>query len=530
MLRLGAIARIVLTCALAEACGPTKAPRCVTDADCAPHSICVGTPLGVCVFDVRTDAGINTGIDGGAQDGGVDAGIASDAGTQRDAGAHPGAGVRRDGDICQTALPIEAGTHRGESTLGFENDYFGAQEGVGRCTGSDRGLDRVYSILVPAGRRLIAVVTPEPAPDAGVAYDPSVYLVSSPASNCDRRPRTCLGSDDFGTDSATNTAFHTNTGAVDERVFVVVDSYDSGDLGGRFTLDVSLDSPPAGHACEDAQRIAPGTREGETTLGFSNRYAYGSSANRCTASTAGRDRVYAIDVADGERLSVTARPRASYNPSLALIAGPAERCDASPRVCLASSDAAGPAEPEVVRFGNTTGARLPVLVLVDSAAPGHGTFDLDVTVEPLPVGETCATAQPIGAGLFRAQTTVGMTNDYSGAANGVANCTSSDRGLDRVYRVEVPAGQRLTAMVAPDEATGYDPSITLVAGPAQNCAASPRVCLAADDHGTADVQNVVQHTNAGATPAVVFIVIDNWSASDTGGRFTLTVSLEPVTP
>lgn len=510
-----ATGRYGLVFVLVGACAVSPTPPCQRDADCATGQVCVGAP-GVCLIALR-DAGALP------QDAGVDAGTAAD-GAPPLAGRLLDAGVYLPGETCQNAVPVIAGEYPAQSTVGYRNDYSGATR-AGRCTQSDRGLDRVYAIVVPAGQRLRASVAPEI--DSG-GYDPSVYLIRGPGDRCEVVARECLSADDTGPRTQTNVAWHHNEGTADETVFIVVDAFDSSDEGGQFTLSVALDAAVEGDECESAPRIGAGLLAGQSTRTYSNRYFGGVNANGCTTSTGGRDRAYAVQVPNGQQLTVTATPAGGFDPSLSLIAGPASTCDVEPRICLASTDSGPAGAAETLRWTNRSGGDMTVFVLVDSAAADTGgDFELLVAMEGPPAGDLCANAPLIGAGVYSGQSTTGLSNDYSGASNGVNGCTSSDRGLDRAYAVELPAGTRLTASVQPDDATSeYDPSITLVAGPASNCDVSPRVCLAADDFGVATYLNVVQHTNTSAAPQTVYIIIDNWAPADTGGTFTLTTTLD----
>jgi hypothetical protein len=485
------------------------------------------TPRNLFDSGVAQDGG-SIASDGGTTDGGdvrEDAGVDAgprDAGTAatRDESTPPGADLSaKPGETCQSAQPLTPGEYRGLSLAGYANDYRFAQPGVNRCTSSDNGPDRVFVVTVPAGQRLIASVSPESA-----GFDPSIYLVSSEVS-CDEQPRRCLSSDDSGAAQDPNRAYFTNTNASDARVLVIVDSRHPTVQGGAFTLTVALDTPPPFMTCGTYKEVGPGILGEQTTLGYSNSH-FAGLAPSCRRATPGLDRGYAISIPPQTRLSATVRPEASYDLSLILIEGDVAACEASPLRCLEASDSGGAGVAEVVRAVNATDQMRRVFLIVDSATQGAaGQFELDVAFEGVPAGDTCTNAEVVAAGTYTGQHTSTYGNDYGGASNGVNNCTSSDRGLDRAYRVELPPGMRLTASVVPEGATDFDPSITLVEGPAERCAAVPRVCLASDDFGASTERNFVQRINNTSQSETLFIIIDTYLPGGEGA-FALTVDID----
>src|SRR5207237_6862202 len=94
--------------------------------------------------------------------------------------------------------------------------------------------DVVYSIVVPAGQRLVATAEPE----AGSVFAPAIYLIRAPSSNCNLAPKPCLAGDDQG--GRPSRVTYANTSMADETVFVVIDGYEA--RGGRFVLTTSLGS------------------------------------------------------------------------------------------------------------------------------------------------------------------------------------------------------------------------------------------------------------------------------------------------
>ena len=77
-------------------------------------------------------------------------------------------------------------------------------------------------------------------PDVRATFDPAIYLVKAPASNCDLAPKPCLAGDDSGPATATNTVSYTNASANEETVFIVVDDSSADRRGGAFSLTTSI--------------------------------------------------------------------------------------------------------------------------------------------------------------------------------------------------------------------------------------------------------------------------------------------------
>ncbi|HEY3356003.1 MAG TPA: hypothetical protein VGQ83_22310 [Polyangia bacterium] len=163
----------------------------------------------------------------------TDAAVAADAGTAGDAAPGTDGGVTP-GETCQAAVAVGAGTVAG-STVGFRDDYGGA-DGTGNCyAGSDIGRDRVYELVIPAGQTLTATVSPEPT------YDVAVYLLPAPPSTC-AAATTCLaGADRFIAGGDEQITYRNDTGA-DLAVFVIVDGEVAGSAG-AYTLTTALATP-----------------------------------------------------------------------------------------------------------------------------------------------------------------------------------------------------------------------------------------------------------------------------------------------
>ena len=237
------------------------------------------------------------------------------------------------------------GTLSGQPLAGYGNDYVGERGGT-LCSDSTWGPDRVYSIQVPGTRRLRATVQPAAGADA------TLLLVGGPASACDARPRTCLGSaDDLGPGGAE--VVTTLNSATDAReVFIIVDSYDLDPF--TFSLVTAIETLPAGEVCTTAKPIAtPGTLPTETLVGFADDYGSGTE---CTG-TAGPDSVYSIVVPAGKKLLVTVDPATAWDPSVNLMLGPASNCETPPRVCLTGADDGADGDEQLGRTWQESPAR-----------------------------------------------------------------------------------------------------------------------------------------------------------------------------
>jgi hypothetical protein len=407
-------------------------------------------------------------------------------------------------DTCETALVVPVGSYTG-TTVGAANDYTGGTN----CAGT-AGLDVVYAIDVPAGQRIVATVR-----NTGDTFDPSISLLAAAA--CAATPRVCLSGDDSGGASTVNTARWLNETGATARVFAVVDSFRSADTGGAFVLELALETPPAGDRCSSATLITAGTTSG-TTVGATNDYGTGTNC----AGTAGADVTYAIDVPAGQRATVTVTSGdGTFDPSISLVAGPGETCGGSPRVCLAGDDSGAATTVNSAQWVNGAASSTRIFAVVDSASStATGPFTLTLAFDTPPAGDVCGSAATLTPGTVMGST-VGATNDY-GAGTGCAGTA----GLDFVHALDVPPGQRAVVTVTSGDGT-FDPSISLVAGPAATCGGSPRTCLAGDDSGTASTVNVVRWTNTGGSAATVFAVVDSASPS-AAGPYTLTYAVEPA--
>jgi hypothetical protein len=340
-----------------------------------------------------------------------------------------------------------------------------------RCTGFlDRGKDLVYAATVPAGQRLTATATP--AADAGL--DVVVNLVAGPAASCRAVPPVCLAKADRGLRGEPDTASFVNASAMSQPVLIVVGSYSPSPGDADFTLSTVTVPPPPGDSCTTATPLTSGT-----TLAAQTLTDYGDDVDdgdRCASAGfvgTAADRFYSVALPTGKQLTVTVTPQPGLDMLLSFIDA-AVGCGA-PLTCLAGDVTAMAlaGQSDTLVYTNRSGAPLNILVDVDSRAGSTGTFDVVATIADPPPGDFCGIATTLRLGTPTTGSTLGATNDYEGGER----CASGVTGPDVAYALSVPAGQRATVTVTPTSGDGgFNPSISLVPGPAASCEASPRGC------------------------------------------------------
>jgi hypothetical protein len=412
------------------------------------------------------------------------------------------------GDRCADAISIGAGHIDAQTTLGFTNDYVTAASNG--CVRAALGLDRVYRIDVPAGQRVTVNATPSSS------FDVALTLIDGPASACDASPRVCLAASNSAGAGGAEVARMINASATAKSIFAIVDSAAYG--GGVFDLEVAFDNPPSGDSCANAGPV-PAPSVTQSTALYTDDIRGGAG---CLTSP-GPDRVYAVTVPDATELVVTAAPlSSSWDLLLHILDGPAGRCEAAQRVCLASVNAQGAGTAEVARYSNWSGAERPVFVVVDAATNTAGEFTIQTELRPLslrPEGDLCRSATPLSVGELVAGTTMTLSDDYRAPVS----CTgASTLGPDRVYSVTVGAGQELTVVVLPEAM--FDASVYLLEGPAARCEAGILECSGGADREGPGLAETAHYRNASSAAESIFIVIDGYAIGEAGG-FLIQASL-----
>lgn len=527
----------ILLAALAlTACPSGK--KCATNADCTTGQTC-NTQSGTCQTG-GTGGGLGGGTGGGITGGGTGGGNTGGGGTT--GGGTGGGGFNNDGgmvaggETCEMATVITPG-HYDVTTVGKTNNY-----DVGCLTGSNdsAGPDGVYSVNVPAGQRLEVAVAPTAASNL---YDPAVYLIQAPASNCNAMSADggsdvmCLAYGDTGFAGTGEKASWTNNTGAAVDVFVVVDSYYDMDrvgsdggvtatASGAATLDVALAQPAMDDSCDGTPTTLTvgGTLTAQEITTYGDDYASASSCDYVD----GPDRVYQVTVPAGQVVSITATPEGSSTLDLTL--NLVDGAGACGNACVASVDRGFDTDPETLQFKNSTGAAQTYLLVVENwpsdsnGDPTTGTFSLTATTMMTQPDDACQGATMLTAATpLTNQTTVGYFSDY----NTGTGCQSGTLGRDRVYEVNVPAGQRgtvtVTGTTTPDGGS-FQPSLSLVVGPAANCDAMPRVCDASS--ASASGAHSAAWFNGGASAQQVFAIVDSFSTDQ--GNFN--ISFAAATP
>lgn len=461
-----------------------------------------------------TAGGTGGGTAGGS--GGGSAGGSGGGSTLPDGGPLPGPG-----DICATAVNFLSGTVlNGESTfIGYSNNY-NPPASAPNCTGKGNGgYEKVYKLPLGAGQRLTVQVAPSGStPNA----DPSVYVFTEVGvdggSPCVPTPPFCLAGGDFvGAGQADGLVFI--NGGQAGNVFVVIDTSNASNPEMVYDLAITVDTAPSGDTCNSPAALV-GALSNQTTVGYTNDFF--TPGNNCAVNNGGPDRVYSVSIPNGQRVAVTVTPDPGRDFSLSSVNN-SGNCNA-PRTCNNSVDLAGAGGAETTYFTNkaATGSQ-SALFIVDSPSTGGG-FSISTSFTATPPGDHCGNAgSPITASQsIPGLTLVGYTNDYGVGTNCPDNGATTT--ADRVHSVTVPAGYRLLATVHPT--SGWDPSLTVVNGPASNCDNVPRTCFGFADYLGTSGDETLNYVNTTTMAQTLFLIVDGTLATGAGG-YDLSVDLAP---
>lgn len=343
----------------------------------------------------------------------------------------------------------------------------------------------------------------------------------------------CVNAVCVATDAGTGTGGGTSTaGGSASAGGVTGGGMGGGSAGGMVGGGVA---PTDGESCTRPNVLTLPSTLTATTVGARNDVSL-----RCTGfSNPGPDLVYSATVPAGQRLVVSVEPTEAdagllFDPSLSIVSGPAANCASTDAgVCLVGRDERG---ADTVAWLNEDVFEREVFVIVDSyltepdetaGSTFQGTFSLSARLETPGAGDRCETAETMPANGTRQSTLTGYGPDYRFAQS--TGC-SLESGPDRVFAVDVPAGERLTATVTPAPDAGLDVVVNLVAAPAATCRAAPPVCLASADRGFRDEPDSATFLNASATAQSLFVVVGSYFAMPPGGDFTLTTTSLPPPP
>ncbi len=410
-------------------------------------------------------------------------------------------------DRCETAVTLTSGQPVSGDFTALIDDYSGRGAG---CHEDSELADAVYAITVDAAQTLDVVVSPAAGLDTSISFALDV-------AGCNARR--CVAGWNGAASGLPDTLSYTNRTPTPQTLFIIVDHGFT--LGAStFTIVATLTTPPPGEMCVDATAPAwtpavggGAVVQGETLAGFHDDFNAGG--NCAPHAAPGPDRVYRVTVPPG-RTHVTVSPAASWDALVSVMAAPAATCSAPERTCITGSDvsSAGGA-PETVAISNTGASPRDYFVVVDTPAAMPTTFELSRVDGPLVAGEDCATAEPLAVGAAPAGlTTAGFEDDVHGSTAGAC---LGQQGRDRVFKVSVPAGQRLDVAVTPD--AGFVAALDLMLG--EEACYARRCVAAALPSGSSGP--VARWTNAGPGAVDVLVSIDSETAS--AGAFGITATL-----
>ncbi|MDX2013585.1 MAG: hypothetical protein SFW67_25555 [Myxococcaceae bacterium] len=416
------------------------------------------------------------------------------------------------GDFCANALPLPVGASVTGTTVGATNDYEPFGNG---CSADSEGPDVAWSLLAAAGVRTTVTVTPT-ITDGGFA--PSLQLVTGPASACEAVPLVCSASAD-AVPNLPRQASVVNGQAVPQSVFVLVDAPRS---AGAFTLSASTSPLLPNDVCSSATTTLPVSTPaspqvlvGQSLTGFVRDYG-------CISSSRGPDRVYPLTLPALERVTIAVTPTpgsdgGSFDPTLALVEGPAAACDGPAQQCLDAIDDGAQATAEGLVVQNVGPARQAfVVVSAWEPAPIDSTFSLSAVAEPIPAGDVCERATPVL-----------LTNTLSGSVQGASrdylrtvpvSCQSYS-GADVVFQVSFSTSFSVT--VTPDAAS--DVVVNVLDGPASACATATS-CLASSDATGLGGAEAVALTNPMPMTRTVYVVVSRFSSGPMTFSFAATVN------
>jgi len=173
-------------------------------------------------------------------------------------------------------------------------------------------------------------------------------------------------------------------------------------------------------------------------------------------------------------------------------------------------------------YYNDSGSDIAAYLICDSNSSGsYGTYDLTIDLSSIPDGYSCDYAHLItSSGTYSSDTTDLEDNyqlPYSGSCLGTSTYTD---GRDEVWEVQIPAGQKLTAILDPSSGwLSYGRFYVIT-----DCADPDGTCLDGDYGSYLEVSYgpVVSDTT-------VYLVVDSYSTSY-DGPYDLLVTIEVPPP
>jgi hypothetical protein len=389
-------------------------------------------------------------------------------------------------------------------------------------------------------------------------FDPAIYLVASPPTNCATAladggvQATCIAESADPFDSAadllapeTLTWRNSTTSATD--VYLVVESGwdpvtsqtdadgdgtdDTWVIGqGDYTVTVvvtPLPPVPANDTCANAAALPTmGTATNGTTQGANADITFDASSD-CVDTTGLGDVFYSVSIPAGQRLTVAATTQAA---NTAIGINVFEGACTNVVTCRsASQQTSGMAATTTYDNRGTA----PITVLVEVATlddAGNGAdFSLTATVAALPPppgNDTCAAPAALTPATSTPGTIAGSSADmFLGTA--ATGCEAGQGGApmkDVFYTLAVPAGQRATISVDPDAL--IDAVLNVTDSPS-TCTAVAACVGGADSGGTDDPERVIYDNITGAA---VTLLIQVGSYDSEEGTFSIQATVGAIPP
>ncbi|MBL8924442.1 MAG: hypothetical protein JNJ54_36675, partial [Myxococcaceae bacterium] len=295
-----------------------------------------------------------------------------------------------------------------------------------------------------------------------------------------------------------------------------------GSAGGSTAGGSAGGSALAGDLCDNADTASTSMAQSSSTTGYTGNY---NPPTSCTGfSNGGPDRVFAVSVPAGQRLTSSVTPvTPGFDPSIYILQGPAAAC-AMP-VCLAGDDSGSASTVNTARWDNGGTNPVTVFIVVDTLGSAGGDFSLSTTVAPIPPGtrgtDTCDPSNPITTDTtLIGEDLLGAANDYEWGSPLVPGCvTSGYLGLDRAYPVIVPADTQLSVNLNRTSGS-WTPSLQVVT----NCAA-PTACLSSSN---ARNPNNLAYRNRSTSSQFVFVVVDTASSPTVASPYDISFAFGPI--
>jgi hypothetical protein len=295
----------------------------------------------------------------------------------------------------------------------------------------------------------------------------------------------------------------TSTGTV-----VTDGGVDGGTDGGTF-VDAGT---PAGESCLQPEPLIIGTPV-IVALGFSTNDTSATSGS-CNFGN-GPDRMYAVTIPAGQRLTVSASPQGPFDLTLSAAAN-AVACAMG--LCSQSVQSTGPGGTETLLLDNPGMTVVSTVIILDSLTPMSGQVGLFASLTPLASlqGDTCqAPIVVMPPQTLVGLSTQGLIKDYT--LSGLP--CRGPMGAEAVFQVTVGPSQTLGVVVS----SMSDAVINVLAGPASTCGLSG--CLAGVDQTGSGVETL-SWTN-GPAAQTVFVTVGRFGAAPPTMQYDVSFSLSP---